>query len=138
MIEHPLLPLHIKEMMSRILFNNLQVKKHWQPVNTPKLYSYCEQVPSISFASSHLLALLAAGRITGLVLDCGHLESTVLPVSCRWEAFRRKAYPDSIRSTRRVPCSTNYKLRPWLVLGYLLICEPYYSFLELISHLRLL
>ncbi|KAK7682630.1 hypothetical protein QCA50_014430 [Cerrena zonata] len=60
-IEHPLLPLHIKEMMSKILFNNLQV-------------------PSISFASSHLLALLAAGRITGLVLDCGHLESTVLPI----------------------------------------------------------
>lgn len=38
------------------------------------------QVPSISFASSHLLALLAAGRITGLVVDCGHLESIALPV----------------------------------------------------------
>ncbi|CAL1717083.1 unnamed protein product [Somion occarium] len=60
-IEHPLLPLHIKEMMAKILFNNLQV-------------------PSISFASSHLLSLLAAGRITGLVLDCGHLETTVLPI----------------------------------------------------------
>ncbi|KAI9000451.1 actin-domain-containing protein [Trametes punicea] len=61
LVEHPLLPLHIKEMMARVLFNNLQV-------------------PSISFASSHLLALLAAGRVTGLVLDCGHLETTVLPV----------------------------------------------------------
>ncbi|KAI0707248.1 actin-domain-containing protein [Earliella scabrosa] len=61
LVEHPLLPLHIKEIMARILFNNLQV-------------------PSISFASSHLLALLAAGRVTGLVLDCGHLESTVLPI----------------------------------------------------------
>ncbi|KAI0359740.1 actin-domain-containing protein [Trametes cingulata] len=61
LVEHPLLPLHIKEIMARILFNNLQV-------------------PSISFASSHLLALLAAGRVTGLVLDCGHLETTVLPV----------------------------------------------------------
>ncbi|KAI0775099.1 actin-domain-containing protein [Trametes elegans] len=61
LVEHPLLPLHIKEIMARVLFNNLQV-------------------PSISFASSHLLALLAAGRITGLVLDCGHLETTVLPV----------------------------------------------------------
>ncbi|KAI1796925.1 actin-domain-containing protein [Ganoderma leucocontextum] len=65
LVEHPLLPLHIKETIARILFNNLQV-------------------PSISFASSHLLALLAAGRVTGLVLDCGHLESTVLPIfSCR-------------------------------------------------------
>ncbi|KAI0787557.1 actin-domain-containing protein [Fomes fomentarius] len=61
LVEHPLLPLHIKEIMARILFNNLQV-------------------PSISFASSHLLALLTAGRVTGLVLDCGHLESTVLPI----------------------------------------------------------
>ncbi|OSC96885.1 actin-like ATPase domain-containing protein [Trametes coccinea BRFM310] len=61
LVEHPLLPLHIKEMIARVLFNNLQV-------------------PSISFASSHLLALLAAGRITGLVIDCGHLETTVLPV----------------------------------------------------------
>ncbi|KAH9945081.1 actin-domain-containing protein [Epithele typhae] len=65
LVEHPLLPLHLKEIMARILFNNLQV-------------------PSISFASSHLLALLASGRVTGLVLDCGHLESTVLPIfSCR-------------------------------------------------------
>ncbi|KAI0636041.1 actin family [Trametes polyzona] len=60
LVEHPLLPLHIKETIARVLFNNLQV-------------------PSISFASSHLLGLLAAGRITGLVLDCGHLETTVLP-----------------------------------------------------------
>ncbi|CDO68469.1 hypothetical protein BN946_scf184754.g3 [Trametes cinnabarina] len=61
LVEHPLLPIHIKEIIARVLFNNLQV-------------------PSISFASSHLLALLAAGRVTGLVLDCGHLETTVLPV----------------------------------------------------------
>ncbi|EKM58531.1 uncharacterized protein PHACADRAFT_117568 [Phanerochaete carnosa HHB-10118-sp] len=60
-VEQPLLPLHIKEALARILFNNLQV-------------------PSISFASSHLLALLAAGRTTGLVLDCGHLESIALPI----------------------------------------------------------
>ncbi|KAH7906847.1 actin family [Hygrophoropsis aurantiaca] len=61
LVEHPLLPIYVKEIIARILFNNLQV-------------------PSISFASSHLLALLAAGRITGLVLDAGHLESTVLPI----------------------------------------------------------
>lgn len=61
LIEHPLLPVYIKEMLARILFSNLQV-------------------PSISFASSHLLSLLSVGRITGLVLDCGFLESTVLPI----------------------------------------------------------
>ncbi|TDL25683.1 actin-like ATPase domain-containing protein [Rickenella mellea] len=60
-VENALLPLYIKEMIARILFNNLQV-------------------PSISFASSHLLALLGVGRITGLVLDCGYLESTALPL----------------------------------------------------------
>ncbi|KAH7927403.1 fungal-specific actin related protein [Leucogyrophana mollusca] len=61
LVEHPLLPIYIKDMIARILFNNLQV-------------------PSISFASSHLLSLLSVGRITGLVLDSGHLESTVLPI----------------------------------------------------------
>ncbi|KAJ6531966.1 actin-domain-containing protein [Mycena capillaripes] len=61
LVEHPLLPLYIKDMMARILFENLQV-------------------PSVSFASSHLLSLLAVGRITGLVVDCGHLESAALPI----------------------------------------------------------
>ncbi|EGN99213.1 hypothetical protein SERLA73DRAFT_90479 [Serpula lacrymans var. lacrymans S7.3] len=61
LVEHPFLPIYIKHMIARILFNNLQV-------------------PSISFASNPLLSLLAVGRITGLVLDCGHLESTALPI----------------------------------------------------------
>ncbi|KAG2369085.1 fungal-specific actin related protein [Suillus spraguei] len=61
LVEHPLMPLYIKDMIAHILFSNLQV-------------------PSISFASSHLLSLLSIGRITGLVLDCGHLESTALPI----------------------------------------------------------
>ncbi|VDB99282.1 unnamed protein product [Peniophora sp. CBMAI 1063] len=60
-VEHPLLPLYVKDMFARVLFGNLQV-------------------PSLSFASSHLLSLLAVGRITGLVLDCGNLESTALPI----------------------------------------------------------
>jgi hypothetical protein len=38
------------------------------------------QVPSISFAPSSLMSLMALGRITGLVVDCGHLETTALPV----------------------------------------------------------
>ncbi|KZT39144.1 actin-domain-containing protein [Sistotremastrum suecicum HHB10207 ss-3] len=60
-VEHPLLPLRVKETLARALFTNLQA-------------------PSISFASSSLLSLLAVGRVTGLVLDCGHLESTALPI----------------------------------------------------------
>ncbi|KAI9512350.1 actin-domain-containing protein [Russula earlei] len=60
-VEHPLLSVYVKEMLAKILFENLQV-------------------PSISFAPSHLLAILSVGRITGLVLDCGELESTALPV----------------------------------------------------------
>ncbi|KAJ7650101.1 fungal-specific actin related protein [Roridomyces roridus] len=61
LVEHALLPLYIKDIMARILFDNLQV-------------------PSVSFAPSHLLSLLAVGRITGLVVDCGHLESVALPI----------------------------------------------------------
>ncbi|KAJ7067139.1 fungal-specific actin related protein [Mycena amicta] len=61
LVEHALLPLYIKDIMARILFDNLQV-------------------PSVSFASSHLLSLLAVGRITGMVVDCGHLESVALPI----------------------------------------------------------
>ncbi|KAG9039960.1 hypothetical protein FRB95_004432 [Tulasnella sp. JGI-2019a] len=60
-IEHPLLPLATKDMFARILFQNLEV-------------------PSLAFAPSHVLALLAVGRVTGLVLDCGHFESTLLPI----------------------------------------------------------
>ncbi|RDB26426.1 Actin-related protein 10 [Hypsizygus marmoreus] len=60
LVEHPLIPLYIKDIIARILFEN--------------------HVPSVSFASSHLLSLFAVGRITGLVLDCGHLESVALPI----------------------------------------------------------
>ncbi|KAG7089391.1 hypothetical protein E1B28_011079 [Marasmius oreades] len=60
-VEHPLLPIYTKDTLARVLFENLQV-------------------PSVSFASSHLLSLLAVGRITGLVLDCGYLESVALPI----------------------------------------------------------
>ncbi|KAG9049142.1 hypothetical protein FS837_011061 [Tulasnella sp. UAMH 9824] len=60
-IEPPLLPLAVKDMFARILFHNLEV-------------------PSVSFMPSHLLSLLSVGRVTGLVLDCGHTESTLLPV----------------------------------------------------------
>jgi actin-related protein 10 len=61
-VEHPLLPVYIKEMLARILFENLLV-------------------PSVSFAPSGLLSLVSVGRSTGIVVDCGHLETCVVPVS---------------------------------------------------------
>jgi actin-related protein 10 len=39
------------------------------------------QVPSISFVPTHLMALLTTGLTTGLVIDVGNLETSVLPVS---------------------------------------------------------
>lgn len=39
------------------------------------------QVPSISFVPIHLMALLTTGLTTGLVIDVGNLETSVLPVS---------------------------------------------------------
>ena len=77
LVEHPLLPLYIKDIFANVLFGNLQVC-----LVVSYLCSLLEthKVPSVSFASSHLLSLLCVGRITGLVIDCGHLESTALPV----------------------------------------------------------
>ena len=76
-VEHPLLPLYVKDMIAAALFENLQVRSfirsNFSVLNRLK-------VPSISFANSHLLSLFAVGRITGLVLDCGYLESAALPV----------------------------------------------------------
>ncbi|GAA5847043.1 hypothetical protein JCM9279_002664 [Rhodotorula babjevae] len=60
-LENPLLRNRVKEMIARVLFDNLQI-------------------PSMSFACSPLLALMAAGTVTGLVVDVGHLETTVLPI----------------------------------------------------------
>ncbi|KDQ53185.1 hypothetical protein JAAARDRAFT_137512 [Jaapia argillacea MUCL 33604] len=91
LVEHPLLPLHIKDMMARTLFANLQV-------------------PSISFASSHLLSLLAVGRITGLVLDSGNLESTALPIFAS-----RPLYPQ-LRTTPLAGSRLTSHLRALLLL----------------------
>ncbi|GAA5988767.1 hypothetical protein JCM10908_006161 [Rhodotorula pacifica] len=60
-VENPLLSTRIKEMIAQILFDNLQV-------------------PSLSFAPAPVLSLMAAGRLSGLVVDVGHLETTVAPV----------------------------------------------------------
>ncbi|KAG2225483.1 hypothetical protein INT45_010310 [Circinella minor] len=59
--EPPMMPIRIKEIIAKILFHRLQV-------------------PALCFVPSHLLALLTTGESTGLVIDCGHLETTVLPI----------------------------------------------------------
>ncbi|KAI8096588.1 actin family [Halteromyces radiatus] len=59
--ESPLLPVVVKEIIARILFDYFQV-------------------PSLSFVPIHLMALMTTGLTTGLVIDCGHLETTVLPI----------------------------------------------------------
>lgn len=60
--ESPLAPVVIKQMIARLLFDYFQV-------------------PSISFVPIHLMALLTTGLTTGLVIDVGNLETSVLPVS---------------------------------------------------------
>lgn len=61
--ESPLTPTILKQTIAQVLFKHLQV-------------------PSISFLPTHLLALLTTAKDTGLVIDCGHLETTVLPIYC--------------------------------------------------------
>jgi actin-related protein 10 len=55
------MPIKLKEMLARILFEHFLV-------------------PSISFVPSGLLAIMTAGVTTGLAIDCGHWETTVVPV----------------------------------------------------------
>lgn len=62
-VENPLMPTLVKDMLCRILFDNLQV-------------------PSVSFLPAPLLSLVAVGKLTGLVVDIGYLETTVTPVYC--------------------------------------------------------
>ncbi|KAL8286464.1 hypothetical protein RQP46_004481 [Phenoliferia psychrophenolica] len=60
-VENALMSTKVKAMIARVLFDNLQV-------------------PSLNFASSHLLSLIATGTVTGLVIDCGNLETTALSI----------------------------------------------------------
>lgn len=55
-----------------------------------RLYVVCpdSQVRSVSFTPAPILALMAVGRTTGLVLDVGYRESTVVPVSPGCFLFR--------------------------------------------------
>ena len=60
--ENILLPVAVKEALSSVLFTHFSVS-------------------GVSFYPSAVLSLLAVGRHTGLTIDCGNLDTVVLPVS---------------------------------------------------------
>ena len=66
--EETLLPYRIKEAICRVLFTYFQV-------------------PSVTFLSSHVLALASTGLRTGLVVDIGWYDTRVLPVFVPYECF---------------------------------------------------
>lgn len=76
LIENPLMPLRVKRLLISVLFENLGV-------------------PSVSFVPSPVVALMAAGRDTGLVIDVGHLETSVTPVF-----HGRPLYPHIVTTPR--------------------------------------
>ncbi|GAA5892366.1 hypothetical protein JCM6882_003652 [Rhodosporidiobolus microsporus] len=90
-VENPLLSTAVKDMIARVLFDNLQV-------------------PSLSFASAPVLSLLAAGAVTGLVVDVGHLETTVVPV------FHSRPLFPLVTSTPRAGSRFNRRLRNLILL----------------------
>lgn len=59
--ESMLKPIHIRNTIARVLFRHFEVV-------------------SIVFIPNHLLALFAVGIQTGLVIDCGYAETTVVPI----------------------------------------------------------
>uniref|UniRef100_A0A8D3CF01 Actin related protein 10 n=1 Tax=Scophthalmus maximus TaxID=52904 RepID=A0A8D3CF01_SCOMX len=61
-IESILCPSHFRETLTKVFFKQFEV-------------------PSVLFAPSHLMAVMTLGINSGLVMDCGHTETLVLPVS---------------------------------------------------------
>ncbi|KNF05563.1 hypothetical protein PSTG_01373 [Puccinia striiformis f. sp. tritici PST-78] len=61
LIENPLMPTNLRSEIAIVLFDQLHV-------------------PSISFTPSPVLTLMACGILTGLVIDIGNLETSVIPV----------------------------------------------------------
>ncbi|KAJ2800454.1 hypothetical protein H4R20_004057 [Coemansia guatemalensis] len=63
--EGALLPIQIKRALARVLLGNLRV-------------------PQLSFYPSSVAGLMTCGATSGLVIDCGHRSTTVIPVyDCR-------------------------------------------------------
>ncbi|GAA5936307.1 uncharacterized protein JCM15063_002775 [Sporobolomyces koalae] len=89
-VENPMLSTPVKEMIARVLFDNLQV-------------------PSVNFACAPLLSLMASGSVTGLVVDAGHLETTVLPI------YHARPLFSNLTSTPLAGSRLNERLRSLLV-----------------------
>ncbi|KAF8312521.1 actin-like ATPase domain-containing protein [Clavulina sp. PMI_390] len=98
LVENPLLPIAVKDSLVRVLFLNLLV-------------------PSVSFAPSHLLALIATGRLSGLVLDCGYVDTVSLPI------FGSRPLFTSMRSTPVAGMRLNAHIRS-LILKYARYTPP--------------
>ncbi|PWZ01744.1 actin-like ATPase domain-containing protein [Testicularia cyperi] len=60
-VENPFMPTVVKDALCKVLFDSLQV-------------------PSVSYVPAPLLSIVAVGKITGLVVDIGYLESSITPV----------------------------------------------------------
>lgn len=89
-VENPMLSSSIQEMICQVLFNNLQV-------------------PSVSFVPAPLLSLLAVGCITGLVVEVGYLEATLMPV------YYGRPLMSHVASTSRAGRRLNARLRHLLL-----------------------
>lgn len=89
-VENPMLPNAVKDMICEVLFNNLQV-------------------PSVSFVPAPLLSLLAVGRITGLVLEVGYLEATLMPI------YYGRPLASHVATTARAGQRLNSRLRRLLL-----------------------
>ncbi|RKP10767.1 actin family [Thamnocephalis sphaerospora] len=96
--ESPLMPTEIKNMLARILFQSFQV-------------------PSLSFVPSPILSLMTAGVMTGLVLDSGNWETTVMPL------FDLRPLTSSVRATPLAGRALSERLRI-LLLNYAQLILP--------------
>ncbi|KAN0060131.1 hypothetical protein ACQY0O_008105 [Thecaphora frezii] len=89
-LENASMPTIVKEMICKVLLSNLQV-------------------PSVSFVPSHLMALVASGRITGLVVECGYHETSILPI------YYGRPMTSSCLTTPRASRALNRRLRALLL-----------------------
>lgn len=90
LIENPLIPIKLRSQISIILFDQFHV-------------------PSILYTPSPVLVLMASGILTGLVVDVGNLETTVVPVY-----MSRPLFP-TIMATTRAGSRLNDRLKALLL-----------------------
>ncbi|BGP19168.1 hypothetical protein JCM10213v2_007255 [Rhodosporidiobolus nylandii] len=106
----------VKRMLRQMWFDNLMVDPKTRkvivvenPLLSTAVKDMIARIPSLSFASAPLLSLMAAGAVTGLVVDVGHLETTVLPV------FHSRPLFPLLTSTPRAGARLNRRLRTLLL-----------------------